>query len=115
MAHSTLPALDWSLSPERVKEEADAVISECTARLDAIAAAYTTGGADACTWATVIAPLAAMDRDLEPRTSAVTFLKDASTDKVRTVIARGLWRWRRRLCAVEHQCRSPRCPAPMRR
>ena len=84
---SALPALQFSLSPERVKEEADAVVAECTARLDAIAAALTSGGASACTWERVVAPLAAMDRDLEPRVSALTFLKDASTDKVRHVHA----------------------------
>lgn len=87
LTEGTLPALQFSLSPERVKEEADAVVAECTARLDAIAAAFTSGGASACTWERVVAPLAAMDRDLEPRVSALTFLKDASTDKVRRVRA----------------------------
>lgn len=49
--------------------------------LDAIATALKEGGKAACTWDRVIAPMAELDRELEPATSSVTFCKDVSTDK----------------------------------
>jgi hypothetical protein len=56
-------------------------MAESTAVLDRVAGVLTSGGPSACTWEAVVAPLAALDRDVEARTSAATFLKDVSTDK----------------------------------
>ena len=71
---AALPALNWQLTAADITAAADAVIAASTAQLDAVAVS-------APTWGAAIAPLVTMDRDLEARTSAVTFLKDVSTDK----------------------------------
>lgn len=56
-------------------------MARCDGVLDAIAGVFTSGGASSCTWPAVIAPLAEVDRDVEPATSSITFLKDISVDK----------------------------------
>jgi Zn-dependent oligopeptidase len=59
-------------------------MTEADAVLDTVAGYSGT----ACTWDNVIAPLAAMERDAEGRTSSLTFVKNVSADKeVRTAAA----------------------------
>ena len=80
MAH-IIPIIPWNLSPPAIRATTDAIITDCTATLDGIAATLTAHGVAGCTWPAVIGPLAALDRDIEERVAAVTFPKDVSTDK----------------------------------
>ncbi len=75
---AALSSLDFSLQPEGIAARVQGVIAQAKTVLDAVGAHST--GAEA-TFSAVIAPLAALERDLEGQTAAITFLKDVSTDK----------------------------------
>lgn len=76
-AAASVPAIAWSLTADAIATQSSSVIAEADAVLNKIAS-YS--GA-ACTWESCLAPLAALDRDMETKTAALTFLKDVSTDE----------------------------------
>ena len=78
---SSLPTFNWHISADDIKASCDAIQAESKAVLDTIAGALPSGGKAACSWDAVISPLVTMDRDLEPRVSSLTFLKDVATGK----------------------------------
>ena len=73
--------LRWDHTPPSIEAAASALMREADGVLDGVARALVEGGAAACTWRAVVAPLAALDRDLEARLSSITFPKDVSPDK----------------------------------
>ena len=72
-----LSALKWNMTKADIEKETQLIIDASNAVLDAIAS----NSGESCTWDTVMAPLASMERDVESRAMSSTFVKDVSVDK----------------------------------
>jgi Zn-dependent oligopeptidase len=74
------PGLRWDMTPAEVTAEGEAIIRDCTAVLDRVGALAAAPESE-LSFSAVIAPLIALDRDVEARNSSATFVKNVSTDK----------------------------------
>jgi len=74
------PGLRWDMTPAEVTAEGEAIIRDCTTVLDRVGALAAAPESE-LSFSAVIAPLIALDRDVEARNSSATFVKNVSTDK----------------------------------
>lgn len=75
MAGIASTSLKWTYTPEEIGSVTEELMSKQKAVLDAVASAPVKD------WASVMLPLATLDRDLEAVTASITFLKDVSTSE----------------------------------